>query len=247
MRMWTSSRIALSNVRMVPVITTLSGMMFPRTPPLIVATVTTAGASVMSVWRAVMVCSARDDLAPRSTTGSTPFHGCAPCVCFPFTTIVRPSAIDISAPGLKLSLPGSSGHTCRPKIADGAGFSSAPCSIITARTAALARRRPFLGGLEDELHRARQLRAHAREHGRGAHEHRRVRVVAARVHHADVLACEGRAHRGLERQVHLLGDRAARPCPRAARPRRRASRRAARPTTPVFATPSRTSSPSERR
>ena len=42
-RTWTSSRIASSKVRMVPIISTESGMMFLRTPPLMRPTVTTAG------------------------------------------------------------------------------------------------------------------------------------------------------------------------------------------------------------
>ena len=58
-RSWMSSRISSSNVRTVPRISTLSGMMFSRTPPLIMPTVTTAGSRVMSTLRLTTVCRPR--------------------------------------------------------------------------------------------------------------------------------------------------------------------------------------------
>ena len=48
---------------------------------------------------------------------------------------------------------------------------------------------------------------HARQHFGHAHQDRDVVVVAAGVHHADLLAVVRRLRRRLERQVDLLGDR----------------------------------------
>ena len=73
--------------------------------------------------------------------------------------------------------------------------------------ALLAGGRPFLGGLKDQLDRARQLVAHAREDGGGAQQDRHVVVVATGVHHADFLPVPRRLRGGLERQVALLGHR----------------------------------------
>ena len=50
----------------------------------------------------------------------------------------------------------------------------------------------FFCGLEDKLHRAAQLRAHRAEHLSRSHEHRRMRVVTARVHDARNLGCIGK-------------------------------------------------------
>ena len=85
------------------------------------------------------------------------------------------------------------------------------------------------------------------EHLGDAHEHRDVIVVSAGVHDADFLAVVRRSRLRRERQVHLLGDR------------QRVHVRAqsattgpglpprSTPTTPVCATPVRTSMPSARR
>jgi hypothetical protein len=75
------------------------------------------------------------------------------------------------------------------------------------RPAFLARRRAFLGGLEDELHGAGELGLHAGKDLGRTHQHRHVRVVTAGVHDAGLLAGPLRANPGRERQVHLLGDR----------------------------------------
>ena len=57
------------------------------------------------------------------------------------------------------------------------------------RAAFLARRRAFLGGLEDEHHcRPADPCAAAARASATPSRHRRVRIVAARVHHADFLA-----------------------------------------------------------
>jgi hypothetical protein len=75
------------------------------------------------------------------------------------------------------------------------------------RAAVLAFGRHLLGRLEDELHRAVQLRAQADQDLGDAHQDRDVAVVATGVHHADVLAVPGRARLRRERQVDVLGHR----------------------------------------
>ncbi len=97
MRLWTSSRISSSKVRIVPRSSTESGMMFSRTPPLIAPTVTTTGSRVMSTWRLTIVCRPSTTCAA-VTIGSTPCHGIAPCVCRPATVIRKLSALAIAGP-----------------------------------------------------------------------------------------------------------------------------------------------------
>ena len=75
------------------------------------------------------------------------------------------------------------------------------------RAPALADGRAFLCRLEDEHDRPGDLGAVAAEHLGRAHEHRDMVVVAAGVHHADVLAVVGAAHRRAEGQVHQLDHR----------------------------------------
>ena len=70
---------------MVPIISTESGMMLLRTPPLMMPTDTTAGFSVMSSWRLTTVCRALT-ICAATTMGSTPCQGREPCVCLPLTT-----------------------------------------------------------------------------------------------------------------------------------------------------------------
>jgi hypothetical protein len=65
----------------------------------------------------------------------------------------------------------------------------------------------FLGRLEEELDRARQLRAHASQHLGNPHQHRDMGVMAAGVHDANLLASIDTARRTLEREVVHLGDR----------------------------------------
>ena len=74
------------------------------------------------------------------------------------------------------------------------------------RAAFFTRRTPLLGRLKDELHRAGNLVANRGEHGGDSQLHRRVDVVAARMHHARLLAEVGRAYGRLEREVRRLGD-----------------------------------------
>ena len=75
------------------------------------------------------------------------------------------------------------------------------------RAALFARRRSFLGGLEDEQDRARDVLAHSGEHRGHAVLDRGVDVVTAGVHHPDLLVVVGGAHRGREREIGVLGDR----------------------------------------
>ena len=75
------------------------------------------------------------------------------------------------------------------------------------RAAFLAGRYAFLGGLEDEHHRARQAVAHRGEYRGRAEQRRGVHVVAAGMRDADIVAEVGAARRGLEREIRDLGDR----------------------------------------
>jgi hypothetical protein len=81
-----SSRMSSLKLRMVPRISTLSGMMFSRTPPRMVPTVTTAGSWVMFRLRLTTVCSPSTTWAA-VTIGSTPIQGAAPWVWRPCTVI----------------------------------------------------------------------------------------------------------------------------------------------------------------
>ena len=72
--------------------------------------------------------------------------------------------------------------------------------------AAAFRMAAFLRRLEQEHDRAGEPRLHGGQYFGGAHQHRDMIVVPARVHHADVLAVVPRAHGGLEGQVDHLRD-----------------------------------------
>ena len=76
----------------------MSGMMFSRTPPLIMPTVTTAGSRAMSMPRLTTVCSPSTTCAA-VTIGSTPSHGAAPCVWRPCTVMPKRSELAIVGPG----------------------------------------------------------------------------------------------------------------------------------------------------
>ena len=68
-------------------------------------------------------------------------------------------------------------------------------------TAVLPERRAFFRRLEQEHHRATQLRPHAGEHFRRAHQHGGMRIVAAGMHDTYLLPAILCAHRGSERQA----------------------------------------------
>ena len=71
-----------SYVRMVPVISTVSGTMLGPVPPLIVPMVTTAGDAVRLAFRLTTVC--RPEMTRAEVViGSTVFHGMPPCPCLP--------------------------------------------------------------------------------------------------------------------------------------------------------------------
>ena len=73
-----------------------------------------------------------------------------------------------------------------------------------ACAAEAARRRAFFGGLEHEDDSAGKIFALRRQHGRGRHQHRDVRVVTARVHDADVLAVVLTTRPRTKRQIALF-------------------------------------------
>lgn len=82
---WMSSRMPSSKLLIAPRISTESGMMFSRTPPLIAPRVTTPG------WRFRSML--------RLTMGATPSHGAAPWVCLPCTLIFGLSLLAMVGPG----------------------------------------------------------------------------------------------------------------------------------------------------
>ena len=98
MRSWIASRMPSSKLRMVPRISTESGMMFSRTPPLIAPMVTTAGSRFRSSVRLTMVCRP-STICADVTMGPTPSQGAAPCVCLPCTVIFSLSELAIVGPG----------------------------------------------------------------------------------------------------------------------------------------------------
>ncbi|MNT18624.1 hypothetical protein D3C72_1538390 [compost metagenome] len=75
------------------------------------------------------------------------------------------------------------------------------------RPALLRRRRPLLGGLEDQHHLARQVGLHLHQRIGHPQQRGRVRVVAAGVHHPHRLAAVGAGRLGGKRQPGLLGHR----------------------------------------
>ena len=126
----------------------------------------------------------------------------------PFTTIVRRSELAIAAPGHEPDLAEVLERaTCSPKIDVGHRVVERALLEHQARAAALAGRRALLGGLEHEQHRAGQPVARARERLGDTEQDRGVRVVSARVHHADLATLIGRANARRERKTGLLGDR----------------------------------------
>ena len=94
------------------------------------------------------------------------------------------------------------------KAENGARLRVVECALLDhqRRPAALTRRRPLLGRLENELDGARQIVPHAGQDLSDPHQHGDVRVMAAGVHHPNVLTVVGGAHLGGEREIHFFGD-----------------------------------------
>ncbi|MNN58347.1 hypothetical protein D3C81_1733920 [compost metagenome] len=86
-------------VRMVPVITTDSGMMLLAIPPLIEPTLTTPMPLVRSLRRLMSVCRPSTIFA-LATIGSVPVQGAEPWVCCPLMVMRNSSSLFSAAPGL---------------------------------------------------------------------------------------------------------------------------------------------------
>lgn len=103
--------------------------MLKRVPPRMMPTVTTLGSSGLRlrermVWNAVTAWDA-------ITTGSTLRWGAAPWACLPFTRILKWSTAASAGPTENPTWPTSmSAKLCSPKIALGAGSSSTPSATI---------------------------------------------------------------------------------------------------------------------
>ena len=182
--------------------------MFWRTPPSILPTVTTAGSSVMSTWRLTIVCRPTT-ICDAATIGSTPDHG---------TRAVRLPAAHIDAERI------GAGHErartdsrsrrseCRHHMQaedrlglDGSrttpslSISGAPPSSPSGGTSSAGWKMNSTVPGSSLAHRDQRLG--------DAHQDRDVRIVAAGMHDADLLAEKLRGHRRLERHVDLLGHR----------------------------------------
>ena len=203
-----------------PVISASPGTMLWRVPAWNVPTVSTAGCVVTSSWRLGMVWKPSTICEPM-TIGSMPAHG---------MRAVRLLAGDLQVEGVggRQDRAGAGSRcrrcsapvmTCRPKITSGFGIGEGAFGEHPPGAAGLAARHALLGRLEDAASPCRgSSSCIAGEHLGGAHQDRGVGVVAAGVHHADLLAVPlGAGLRG-EGQVDLLRRPAARPCRRAAPP-----------------------------
>ena len=126
----TSSRTPMSNVRSVPIMVAVSGMMLKRVPLLSWPAVRTTGVAVMSTWRATIDCVPSSTCAA-TVIGSTPAHGCEPWVCLPVTVSVHSSALAMNGPARTPIRPTlSRDHTCSPSTASGLNASNTPSSSI---------------------------------------------------------------------------------------------------------------------
>jgi hypothetical protein len=112
-------RMPSSNARTVPCSSALSGTMLKRWPPSKMPNVTTAGSWLMSSSRLTIVCDAVT-ISAAVTIGSMPFHGVAPWLCLPCTTMRKVSELAIAPPARTATVPtGNALTTCMPKIASG--------------------------------------------------------------------------------------------------------------------------------
>lgn len=82
---------------MVPVISTLSGMIFPTEPPLMVVMLTTAGDFIKSVRRLTIVCKP-STICDAMVIGSTARQGKPAWPCRPMTLMRSPSALARAGP-----------------------------------------------------------------------------------------------------------------------------------------------------
>ena len=97
--------------------------------------------------------------------------------------------------------------TCRPKIASGFGFSSAPSSTISGAPPVSPGGGPSSAGWKMNLTVPGTASRTLGQRLGHAHQDRDMRVVSAGMHHADLLAEVLGLHRGLERQVGFLDHR----------------------------------------
>ena len=221
-----------SNTRQVPFIHAVSGMMLNALPACTWVTLTTTSLNgsvprLAMDWSAVTMCE-------RHSTGSMPKCGMAACAPLPRTVTLNSSTAAINGPGVMPTVPsGRSCQTCRPNAASGRGFASTP-----SRDHALGAAADLLGGLEAQLHLARQccrLRDELRDsRPAGSRCGSRARTRASCPGCASGTAC--RSPRGS----------AVRPCRHAAARCGLGLPPFTSAVTPVFPTPVRTSSPSAR-
>ena len=168
------------NERTVPRSTTSCGMTFHVSPPCTCVTLTTPASSGWML-RATIVCSALITCAANGI-GSRPRCGIAAWPPRPVATISKMSYAPISGPSRNAI---AADGKLRPVVHAVHGLHrKAVEQALLHHDAAAAL--VLLGGLEDEVRRAVEALA-LRHRARRAEEHRRVAVVAARVHLAFVL------------------------------------------------------------
>ena len=112
----------------------------------------------------------------------------------------------MSGPDRRPTTPVGNGHTCSPKIAEGAGLSSAPSLIISLAPPTSPCGTPSSAGWKMNFT-VPGRSASPGQHFGGAHENGHVVVVAARVHDPDFLPVPCPLRDRLEGQVHHFGDR----------------------------------------
>ena len=217
--------------------------MFSRTPPLIMPMVTTAGSRVMSTWRLTTVCRPSTTCAA-VTIGSTPSHGIAPCVC-------RPSTLMLKRVGARHRRARAvAEHAERQPRGDVQAEDRLRHRVLERalgdhhlRAALLALGRQLLGRLEDELDRAAQLRRAGRRAPRPRPSGwRRGQSWPQACMTPTDLAVPLRLHLRGERHVDLLGSTGSASMSARSATTGPGSAPFSRPTTPVWATPVRTSS-----
>ena len=93
------SRTAALLLRMVPVISTVSGMILAAEPALSVPTLITPMPCDRSARRLTRGCRP-SMMAALATTGSTPLQGAEPWVCWPLTMRRKPSLLLSTVPAL---------------------------------------------------------------------------------------------------------------------------------------------------
>ncbi|GMR22913.1 MAG: hypothetical protein BMS9Abin37_1295 [Acidobacteriota bacterium] len=136
-------------------------------------------------------------------------------------SLVRPGAVGLHTPNRREEVidrrvggigrhsdfaHGQAGRCMETENGFGLGIAKDTFSEHEIRAALFVRRRTFFGGLEDEHDGSGNLVRELGKNRRDAVLHRGVDVVAARMHHSNVLSVVGRTDRRFERKIGVFGD-----------------------------------------